>query len=62
MEQMIRAFLQAKGVQAPEQDYPILVAQWESILAMKQQAMKAKLGDFNIALCHTLKGGMPNEE
>jgi len=61
LEQMIRTVLEKKGIQVPAQDYPILVAQWESILVMKQHATKAKLRDFDIALCHSLKGGTLNE-
>jgi flagellar biosynthesis/type III secretory pathway chaperone len=55
LEQMIRTVLQAKGVQAPDEDYSVLVTQWQSILSLQQQASKAQLKAFDIALCHRVK-------
>lgn len=62
VEEMVRTTLKAKGIQVPEEDIPLLVGFWQKVLWMKEAANQAKLAELDIGLCHTLKGGMVNEQ
>lgn len=62
VEQTIRVLLQGKGIEASEQDYPILAALWQSILTLKGDASQIPLKETDIALYHMPGGGGKNEQ
>ena len=56
METKLRTIFNSQGIPVPEEDYPILQAQWEWISGLKERTKEMEAGSYDIALTHLVRG------